>query len=243
MMRRFYPRADTVIAVSRGVARDVATLAGIPLDRIHVVPNPVVTAELLTMAAAAVDHPWFAPGAPPVIVGAGGLRRQKDFPTLLRAFARIRRQKLLRLVVLGEGRQRGRLESLAKELGIADDFSLPGFVTNPYAYMSKSSLFVLSSLWEGSPNVLTEALAVGTPVVATDCESGPREILQGGRYGALVPVGDVDALARAMGETLDNPLDSGALRSASEPYTLEASTVKYLAALGLSAYDRGALHG
>lgn len=232
-MRRLYPRAHGVIAVSQGVAEDVARSARVPLARIHVVPNPVIPPELADLATAPVDHPWFAASGPPVILGAGGLRRSKDFPTLLRAFARLREKRVLRLVILGEGRQRPRLEALAAELGVRDDVSLPGFVANPYAYMARAHLFVLSSLWEGSPNVVVEAMAVGTPVVCTDCPSGPQEILQGGTYGPLVPVGNADAMAGAMAATLDTPPSGQTLKAAAAPYTIRLSTERYLEAFGI----------
>jgi glycosyltransferase involved in cell wall biosynthesis len=233
-MRRLYPRAHGVIAVSKGVAEDVARIARVPLDRIHVVPNPVIPLELPDLAASPVDHPWLAAPGPPVILGVGGLRRSKDFPTLLRAFARLREKRAIRLVILGEGRQRPRLEVLAAKLGVREDVSLPGFVANPYAYMARARLFVLSSLWEGSPNVVVEAMAVGTPVVSTDCRSGPREILQDGRYGPLVPVGDVDAMAGAMAATLDTPPSRQTLKAAVAPYTIYLSTKRYLQAFGIT---------
>lgn len=230
--RRLYPRADGIIAVSRGVADDLARIAHVPLDRIHIVPNPVIPPELPDLATSPVDHPWFAAPGPPVILGAGGLRRSKDFPTLLRAFARLRERRAVRLMILGEGRQRARLQGLAADLGIRGDFSLPGFVANPYAYMARARLFVLSSLWEGSPNVVVEAMAVGTPVVCTDCPSGPREILQGGTYGPLVPVGDVDAMTGAMAATLDAPPSGQTLEAAAAPYTIHLSTKRYLEVFG-----------
>ena len=233
-MRRVYSRAHGVIAVSRGVAEDIARNARLPLERIHVVPNPVIPPELPDLASSAVDHPWLAAPGPPVILGAGGLRRSKDFPTLLRAFARLRERRALRLVILGEGRQRPRLEALAAKLGVRDDVSLPGFVANPYSYMARARIFVLSSLWEGSPNVVVEAMAVGTPVVCTDCPSGPREILGRGTYGALVPVGDADAMAGAMAATLDAPPSGQALKAAVAPYTIHLSTEKYLEAFGIT---------
>jgi glycosyltransferase involved in cell wall biosynthesis len=233
-MRRHYPRAQGVIAVSRGVADDVARIVRMPSARIHIVPNPVIPPELSDLATSPVDHPWFTAPGPPVILGAGGLRRSKDFPTLLRAFARLREKRALRLVILGEGRQRPRLEVLAGELGVGDDVSLPGFVANPYAYMARARLFVLSSRWEGSPNVVVEAMAVGTPVVCTDCPSGPREILQGGTYGPLVPVGDVDAMAGAMAAILDTPPSGQTLQAAVAPYTIHLSTERYLEAFGIT---------
>lgn len=234
-LRRYYPRNDAIIAVSHGVAQDTAHLIGWPVERIHVAPNPTVTPELPSLAAAALDHPWFAGGAPPVVLGVGRLMPQKDFPTLMRAFAKLRAARACRLMILGEGPQRPALEALAAELGLAGEISLPGFVTNPYMYMARAGLYVLSSLFEGSPNALTEALAVGTPLVATDCPNGPREILEGGRHGPLVPVGDVDALAAAMAATLDHPPDRTALTAAAQRYTVERSASAYIEALGLGA--------
>jgi glycosyltransferase involved in cell wall biosynthesis len=234
-MRMLYPRADGLVAVSRGVAEDVAMLAPIAREKIHVIPNPVVTPEFGALAASPVGHPWFATRGAPVILGAGGMRRSKDFPTLIRAFARVREKRPVRLVILGEGRQRRKLQVLAASLGIGHEVSFPGFVVNPYAYMARASLFVLSSAWEGSPNVLVEALAVGTPVVATDCRSGPREILQDGRYGPLVPVGDAGAMAGAITRTLDAPLPAETLKVAAEPYRLHMSCRRYLEAFGIEA--------
>ncbi|MGB5494721.1 MAG: glycosyltransferase, partial [Sedimenticolaceae bacterium] len=175
------------------------------------------------------------PFAVPVILGAGRLTEQKDFATLLRAFARMQALRPVRLVILGEGRLRGELERLADELGVGDRVALPGFTTNPYAWLARAALFVLSSAWEGSPNVLTEALALGVPSVATDCPSGPRELLAGGRYGALVAVGDPGGLAEAMLATLEAPLPAGQLRQAVSDYTAEAAALGYLGALGLAA--------
>ncbi|EAR23076.1 glycosyltransferase [Nitrococcus mobilis] len=233
-VRRLYTQADCVICVSHGVADDLARITGLARQAIHVPHNPVVTPELLALAQASAPHPWLAEQRQwPVVLGAGGLRRQKNFPLLLRAFASLRRQRPCRLIILGEGRQRARLGRLAERLGITEDVSLPGFVDNPYAYMARAALFVLSSHWEGSPNVLTEAMAVGTPVVATDCPSGPREILDGGRYGELVDVDDPIALARAMDRTLTSPPSAERLRQAVRRYTLAHSSREYLDALGL----------
>lgn len=232
-MRLFYPRVDYIVAVSEGVADDVRRITGLSRERIGVVRNPVWTPRLDHLAAEPAPHPWLHDRAVPLILGAGRLTRQKDFPTLLRAFARVRARRVCRLIILGEGEQRSELLALAKKLGIAEDFALPGFQRNPYAFIAHASLFVLSSAWEGSPNVLTEALALGIPVVSTDCPSGPRELLAGGRYGKLVAVGDADALAGAMIETLVHPLARETLREAARPYSLEASTRGYLDALGL----------
>lgn len=234
LMQRYFPRNDGVIAVSRGVADDLAQLLGWPSGRIAVAPNPVVTPTLAQQATVPIDHPWFAPGAPPLVLGMGRLEPQKDFPTLLRAFARLRATRDCRLMILGEGKLRTELEHLAGELGIRGEVAFPGFMSNPYAYLARAALFVLSSRWEGSPNSLTEALALGTPLVSTDCPDGPREILENGRHGALVPVGDVEALAAAMAQTLQHPPERARLVQAAQRYTLERSASAYIAALGLN---------
>jgi glycosyltransferase involved in cell wall biosynthesis len=205
LVRLAYPRADAVIAVSCGVADDLAMRLSIPRVRIHVVPNPIVTTDLLHLSHCPVDHPWFAAGAEPVILGAGRLTGQKRFDLLIRAFARVRQRRACRLVILGEGDERPALEALVQELGLGQVVSLPGFAENPFAYMAKARLFVLSSAWEGLPGALIQALACGIAVVATDCDSGPREILQGGTFGRLVPVGDEPALADAICATLEEP--------------------------------------
>jgi glycosyltransferase involved in cell wall biosynthesis len=227
LLRTFYPWATTVVAVSRGAADDLARTAGLPRDRIEVVYNPVITPAMLALARQTPDHPWLAPGQPPVILGVGRLTGQKDFATLVRAFAEVRRRRPARLVILGEGPDRPAIEALARELGVADDMALPGFQDNALAFMAGSAVFVLSSAWEGLPTVLIEALAAGTRVVSTDCPSGPREILQDGRLGVLVPVGDAAALAAATLEALERPV--GAIPTdALLPFTRDASVDHYL---------------
>jgi glycosyltransferase involved in cell wall biosynthesis len=227
-LRVLYPMADAVVAVSKGVATDVRRITGLPFHKIHVIPNPVVTPKMFLLAREPVDHPWFLDHSTPVMMGMGRLTRQKDFPTLLRAFAAVRSQRFCRLMVVGKGRDRPKLKRLAEVLGIQDDVDFPGFVANPYGFLSRAALFVLSSIWEGSPNALAEAMALGVPVVATDCPSGPREILQGGLYGALVPMGDADALAQAMAETLAHPPDKAFLQQGVSDYTAEVSGKRYL---------------
>jgi glycosyltransferase involved in cell wall biosynthesis len=234
-IRRLYPAIDRIVAVSEGVAEDTARIARIPRARIQVIRNPVITPSLYEAAAGPCPHPWLAPGQPPVIMGAGRFQRQKDFPTLLRAFARVRAERDCRLMILGEGSGRARLEALIAELGLGADVALPGFQPQLPAYLARAALFVLSSAWEGSPNVLTEALALGVPVVATDCPSGPSEILGGGRHGPLVPVGDVAALTAAMLETLAHPHPASELRAAVAEYEWMHSARAYLEALGVSA--------
>lgn len=236
-MRWLYPKADAIVAVSEGVAVDTARIIGVPAERITVIHNPVITDDLARQAALPVEHPFLSPKTLPVLVGSGRFTRQKDFPTLLRAFAKARLAEPCRLLILGDGdpAQRARLDALAAELGISDDVSMPGFLANPYAYIARCDLFVLSSIWEGSPTVLTEALALGVPVVATDCPSGPKEITQDGRYGRLVPMSDPEALAEAIVAALGETHDRDRLRAAVNDYTVAASAAGHLRAMGLAA--------
>lgn len=233
-MRYWYPRAEAAIAPSQGVAEDLVRYAGMPAARVHMIPNPLVTKRLQAEAEAPLDHPWFADGAPPVILGCGSLESRKDFATLLRAFSRICRERRCRLVIVGEGRDRQRLENLASSLGVADEVSLPGYDPNPYRYMARAALFVLSSRREGSGAVLVEALATGTPVVATDCPSGPREILQDGDIGPLVPVGDDGALAAAISKSLDMHVAPARLQAAVESFCAVTAAHAYLRAMAIT---------
>jgi glycosyltransferase involved in cell wall biosynthesis len=224
-----YPWADSVVGVSQGVAQDLSSVTGLPLEKFQVIYNPAVTPELLEKSQEPLDHPWFLDGEPPVILGVGKLEAQKDFPTLIHAFAQVRKARKARLIILGWGPDRNReeLEALAEELGVHEDVSLPGYVNNPYAYMARSAVFALSSQWEGLPFVLVEAMALGVPVVSTDCESGPAEVLDHGRYGQLVPVGDSQALGDAILKVLSErpePVDKEWLTQ----FTLKAITQQYL---------------
>jgi glycosyltransferase involved in cell wall biosynthesis len=227
LVKRFYPWADAIVAVSKGVAHDLTEVAGIPRERIRVIYNPIVTPEFRKKAEALLDHPWFGPGQPPVIVTVGRLSVQKDFSSLIQAFARVRRTRRARLLILGEGDERAALEAQVKQFGLEQDVGLPGFVANPYPYMSRAGVFVLSSRWEGLPGVLIEALYCGTPLVATDCPSGPREILADGQYGQLVPVGDTSALAEAIEIALNGDVPRPP-RESWRPFELEVVVSEYL---------------
>jgi len=197
-MRLIYPFADSIIAPSQGVLHDLVKTVRLPESRIHLIHNPAVTPVLLEQKELPLDHPWFQTEEPAVVLGVGRLNLQKDFSTLIRAFAKALLHKPLKLVILGEGPERKKLETLALELDVADSVSLPGFVTNPSHYMKNAGLFVLSSAWEGLPNVLIEAMACDVPVVSTDCLSGPAEILENGKFGELVQVGDAVSLSQAI---------------------------------------------
>ncbi|MCC6454641.1 MAG: glycosyltransferase [Caldilineaceae bacterium] len=230
LVKHFYPWADHVIGNSQGVADDLSQVTGIPRERIQMLYNPVITPEVREKARAALTHPWFRPNQPPVLLAVGRLTKQKDFPTLIQAFAQVRQSRPARLLILGEGPDRPELEALVNQLDLREDVAMPGFVENPYAYMSHASLYVLSSQWEGLPTVLIEALYCGSPIIATDCPSGPREILVDGQHGVLVPMGDVNALAQAIqaglaGETPQPTAESW------HPYSLEAVVDQYLSLL------------
>ncbi len=229
LIRRYYPWADGIVAVSKGVADDLSQVAGIARDRIQVIYNPIVTPTLREKARAPLDHPWFMNGQAPVVLSVGRLTatNQKDFPTLIEAFAQVRRSRPARLMILGEGEQRANLEAMVKKLGLEQDVLLPGFVANPYPYMRRASVFVLSSRWEGLPGVLIEGLYCGAPLIATDCPSGPREILKDGQYGQLVPVGDANALARAIELALEENAPAPPAESW-RPYELDSAVSQYV---------------
>lgn len=217
------------------MAQDLRCPVGVDAARIKVIYNPIVTTELFALAKQLVIHSWFTDDRVPVILGVGRLAKQKDFPTLLRAFAKVRATRPCRLIILGEGEERRRLQTLARTLGIEIDFDLPGFVPNPFAYMSRAAALVLPSAFEGFGNVVAEALAVGTPVVTTDCRHGPREILSDGNYGPLVPVGDSNALAQGIQRTLETPPERDRLRARAQAFTTEAIADQYLATFGRSS--------
>lgn len=203
--RVLYPRADAILAVSQGVAQDVARVLRIPKERIHVVYNPTITPDLYAQSLIPVEHPWFKADQPPVVLAVGRLEFLKGYDILLEAFAKVRSEVEARLVILGKGSLQEVLRAHAARLGISEQVDMPGFDPNPYRYMRQARVFVLSSRYEGLPNVLIQALACGCPVVSTNCPSGPAEILDGGKYGKLVPVGDVEALAEAIVCTLREP--------------------------------------
>lgn len=239
LVRQFYPGADAVIAVSRQVADDLARITGMPAERIRTIYNPVVDQGLLAKAAEPLTDPWFDSAEPPVILGVGRLVEQKDFPTLLRAFAKVRNLKDVRLMILGEGKQRDLLEALIGNLGLKGAVAMPGYVDNPFKYMAKAAMLVLSSRYEGLPGAIIQALACGCPVVSTDCPGGASEILDMGRYGPLVPVGDFDALASAIAAVLERPLNKETLRARGQLFSVDQAASTYLDLLdGLVAATR-----
>jgi glycosyltransferase involved in cell wall biosynthesis len=231
--------------VSHGVADDVAAEIGIPLEKITTIYNPVLTPDLHDKMKEPPDHPWLLDNGSPIVLAAGRLTEQKDYPTLLRAFSRLSSQRPCRLIILGtetsqsklrrlvqtlkleDQVSRSKLETLVQTLKLEDRVSFPGWTENPFAFMSRASLFVLSSRYEGLPGVLVQALACGCPCVSTDCPAGPAEILQDGKLGPLVPVGDEAALAEAMGQILDQPPDRQMLQQRVTFFSVERAVDAY----------------
>ena len=227
LVRYFYRGASCIVAVSNGVADDLARVTHLPRDRIKVIFNPIITPEFQEKAQEVIEYDWFMPGEPPVILSVGRLTIQKGFDVLIKAYAKVREIIPSRLLILGEGPERGALETLVHDQGLEKLVRLPGFVQNPYPYMKKANVFVLSSRWEGLPGVLIEALYCGVPIISTDCPSGAREILAAGKYGNLIPVDDVDVMAQAIiaalcGKVLRPPIESW------QPYRVETIVNQYI---------------
>lgn len=235
LKRATYRLADLVTAVSDGVANELVEALGLAPERVRAVFNPIVDEDLAARAAEPVDHPWFATDVP-VIVAVGRLVDVKDYDTMLAAFAQLRARRAARLVVLGDGPLREPLERKARVLGLGEEVWFAGFDRNPYRYLSRAQLFWQSSLAEGLPGSLVQAMACGTPSIATDCEHGPREVIQeSGRDGFLVPVGDVHALANHAAIVLADPAlrarVGAAARRSAERFTVAASLARYREAI------------
>jgi glycosyltransferase involved in cell wall biosynthesis len=234
LMSRYYRQADGIVAVSRGVAEDAADYLNIPAHEVVTIYNPIAIDEVFRLSKEALSHEWLVDGSVPVVLGIGRLVEQKNFPLLVRAFASVRKNRRVRLIILGgdessprQCRHKRELFDLASSLGVSEDFDMPGYVSNPYAYLSRAALFVLSSRFEGFGNVLIEALLCGCPVVSTDCPSGPAEILLDDRYGRLVPVDDEEALADAMTSMLDCPPDEEVLRARGKEFSVSHAVELY----------------
>ena len=224
----FYRTADAIVAVSGGVAADLAEFGRFSEKNIRVIHNPVFDTDVETRARAPLTHPWFERKGPPIVLAAGRLHRQKGFDILLDAFAVARAEVDCRLVILGEGSERAALLAAAERLGLAYDIDMPGFSDNPFPLMRHAGAFVLSSRWEGFPNARVEAMACGAPVIATDCPSGPREILGGGRYGMLVPPENPQALGQALIAALRARPDTRISETRAQSFSVAAAAAQYL---------------
>lgn len=238
-----YPLADGVIACSDGLAEQVRSLMQRNTHRVIAIPNFLACDNPTALAAEPSCHRWLDSKDLPVILSVGGMVPQKDFPTLIKAFAEVRKRREAKLIIVGDAEGRPRLENLVRELRLMNDVDMPGFKANPLAFMARSDVCVLSSAWEGMPLVLVESLSCGTHVVATDCQFGPSEILKEGEYGRLVPVGDPSAMAQAILQTLDNPLKTkDELRQRAAYYSLDRAVDQYLEVLGFKTPARESVH-
>ncbi len=230
--RHLFAEATHFIGVSHGVSDSLADTIGVPRDKVTTIYNPVVTPRLHAKMAQQPTHPWLLDGGPPVIVSAGRLVKEKDYPTLIRAFGRLASRRRCRLIIVGEGKLRGHLQGLVRKLGLSNQVSIPGWVENPFTFMAHASCFVLSSRHEGLGLALIEALACGCSCVSTDCPAGPAEILENGRFGLLVPVGDEAALADAMDRALHKPRDKQMSMDRAAHFSDVASVTAYEKLLG-----------
>jgi len=229
--RILYPRADQIIAVSQGVADDLAESSSLDPGTITVIPNPVVMPDPLGMADVVPDHPFVKADDPPLLVGVGRLSPEKGFDVLIKAHSLLLARSRIGLLILGEGAERPRLEALVKELGSGDFVDLPGFVDSPLAYIARAAALVMPSRIEGFGNALVEAMACGVPVVATECSGGPTEILAGGRFGPLVTPDDPSALARAIEQVMQDPVASSVLQERAREFAVDQVVARYLKVL------------
>lgn len=234
LMSWAYKRSDAIVAVSDGVANDLSNRINICRDMITTIYNPIVTPELLKSinSSEPLDHPWFQNSTIPVIIAVGRLTSQKNFTLLINAFTKVINKIDANLFILGEGEMRSQLEDQIKHLNLQNKVELHGFVSNPYKWMSKSDLFVLSSKYEGFGNVLVEAMACGTPVISTNCPSGPSEILDNGKWGELVPINDIDTLSESIIRTLNNSnISTKNLVERAKKFSLNQAVKNYLKVL------------
>jgi len=232
-VRNLYPSADELVAVSQGAAKDLALTMGKRAPNIRVIYNPVFGPDFWKRTAEPLNDSRIEGDSRPTILAVGRLHYHKDYPTLLRAVAILRRSVDAKLVFLGDGEERGALETSSRELQIADAVSFLGTIRNPLPYMKHARVLALSSVVEALPTVLIEALAVNLPIVATDCPTGPREILEGGKYGTLVPVGDSELMAVALGAVLQKPQKPEVPAEALERFQHRHVIAQYLELMGL----------
>ena len=228
-LKTLLPLANSIVTVSKGIETDLKTIFPRVEGSIETITNSLDIADILEKSKEPVDHPWFKKY--PVILFVGGLRPVKNIPLLLSSFSKVISNSSARLIVMGEGTEKKRLMQLTESLRIENRVDFVGFKDNPYAWMARSQLLVLSSIYEGLPTVLMEALVCGTSIVSTNCPSGPEEILENGKYGTLVPVCDQESLTQAILKTFNNPFDKDVLMEKAKQYSIENSVKTHLKVL------------
>ena len=237
-MRYLYAQADGLLFPAKSIADDFICMTGLKAEKVKVVPSPIVKDDIFSKGLEPAEHPWFRNKTSPVVLGVGELSGRKNFEMLVKAVAQVQETRTCRLILLGKGKRRASLKSLSEKLGIADRVDLPGFVENPYPFIASADVVVVSSRWEGLAVVLIEALALGTPVISTDCPSGHRDVLRNGSIGFLIPIDDHSGMAQAIFKTLNDPVPQKTLQEAARPYEIERSTQAYLEAMGFVSSAR-----
>lgn len=235
LIQFLYPKADAIVANSKDTAKDIENHISVSGNKIVVINNPLIDDQIQTQSNQPVDDEYFSNTSTPRIISAGRLVYQKNFQHLIKSFALLKKtMPSASLTILGEGPQETQLKELVKQLDLGNDVCFLGFVDNPYKYLKHADVFVLSSIFEGFGNVLVESLAIGLPVVSTNCPGGPREILDNGKFGALVPVNDEKAMSIAIIRVLAAKTDKQKLIDRSKIYSIEKITDKYFEVLSIS---------
>ena len=219
LVPHLYPSANRIIAVAQGVANSITERTAVDPSDVSILHNPVDIDRIQRQAQEPLEHDWFVNDELKVILFVGRIAPEKDLQTWLQVFNSVHAENpRTRAVIAGRGPDREELLQFAERLGIADVVAMPGYVDNPYKYMKRASVFLLSSRREGLPTVLIEALACGCPVVATDCRSGPREVLADGQFGQLAPVAEPSQIAKAVSEVLEQSPAPAKLRSRADNF-------------------------
>lgn len=198
LVRIFYSKSTGAVVITEQIKQDLINNFSMPPEKISVIPNPIDTIRLQNLCQKKVSHPWFNQQSECIIIGLGRLVKQKGFIYLIKALKIVRTEQNAKLVIIGKGPEEKHLKKLVRQLDLQEHISFVGFQPNPFKYLKQGSIFVLSSLYEGFPMALAEAMALGLPAVATRCPSGPEEIIQDHQNGILIPVADETALARAL---------------------------------------------
>ncbi len=228
LIRHWYPKADKIISVSQGLADEIAELSGVPDSDIHTINNPVDNRRINELASQEINDPWFKDDGPPIIISTARLHPQKDYPTLIKAFWILKEKIDARLLILGEGSEHDKIVKMIEAYGLQNYVRLLGYQKNPHAYVARADVFVLSSLWEGFSNSLIEALSCGTKIVSTNCKHGTKEILDSGKYGNIVPVGDPEALAESIYNCLQDKVDTSLLKKQAKNFDISVIANRYL---------------